>query len=195
MEFQQILSWTEAERLDLADFLDTLDEHEWGVDSLCAGWTVHDVLAHLTLSTRTGLPAFVKGVIRARGSLDRMEADAARRRAAEYTPAELIAQFRATAASPRRSPGSKPADPLVDVLVHGQDIARPLGRVREMPAERAAVALERVWTSGFYGARKRLPGTRLIATDTDWTAGEGAKEVRGPAGELLLLSTGRPADR
>lgn len=151
------------------------------------------MVAHLTLSTRTTLPGMVKGMVRARGDWERMEFDAARRRAADFGPAELIAQFRETAASPRRAPLSAPLDPLVDVLVHGQDIARPLGRVRPTPQEQTIAALEHVLASPFYGARKRLRGVRLVATDANWSRGEGQDEVRGPAGDLLLLATGRAA--
>ncbi|WP_405954247.1 maleylpyruvate isomerase family mycothiol-dependent enzyme [Streptomyces phaeochromogenes] len=193
MDRERVLSWTKAERLGLADFLDDLEGADWETPSLCTGWTVHDVVAHLTLSTRTTLPGMVKGMVRARGDWERMEFDAARRRAADFGPAELIAQFRETAASTRRAPLSAPLDPLVDVLVHGQDIARPLGRVRPTPHEQTIAALEHVLASPFYGARKRLRGVRLVATDANWSRGEGQDEVRGPAGDLLLLATGRAA--
>ncbi|MGJ6967161.1 maleylpyruvate isomerase family mycothiol-dependent enzyme [Streptosporangium sp. G11] len=193
MDDEEIFSWTEDERLGLAGFLGELDDHEWKVASLCPGWTVHDVAAHLTLSTHTLFLDTIKGVIRTRGDLDRVFADQARARAAGFGPAELVAQLRETAGSRRRGLGSRPLDTLVDVLVHGQDIARPLGRVREMPAERAVAGLGRVLNTGFYGAPKRLRGTRLVATDLDWSAGEGPDEVRGPAGDLLLLATGRAA--
>jgi uncharacterized protein (TIGR03083 family) len=195
MGSDEILSWVTAERLGLADFLADLDDHEWKVASLCAGWTVHDVVAHLTLSTRSTFLGTVRDAIRARGDFNRMEADQARRRSARFGPAELVEQFRETAGSARRALGSRPLDPLVDVLVHGQDIARPLGRVREMSAERAIAALDHVRTdtSPAYGARKRLRGTRLVATDVEWSAGDGSDEVRGPVGDLLLLATGRAA--
>ena len=193
MDRERVLSWTKAERLGLADFLDDLEGADWEAPSLCTGWTVHDVVAHLTLSTRTTLPGMVKGMVRAHGDWERMEFDAARRRAADFGPAELIAQFRETAASTRRAPLSAPLDPLVDVLVHGQDIARPLGRVRPTPQEQTIAALEHVLASPFYGARKRLRGVRLVATDANWSRGEGQDEARGPAGDLLLLATGRAA--
>ncbi|MEV0931835.1 maleylpyruvate isomerase family mycothiol-dependent enzyme [Streptomyces phaeochromogenes] len=193
MDRERVLSWTKAERLGLADFLDDLEGADWETPSLCTGWTVHDVVAHLTLSTRTTLPGMVKGMVRARGDWERMEFDAARRRAADFGPAELIAQFRETAGSTRRAPLSAPLDPLVDVLVHGQDIARPLSRVRPTPQEQTIAALEHVLASPFYGARKRLRGVRLVATDANWSRGEGQDEVRGPAGDLLLLATGRAA--
>lgn len=193
MDDDRILAWVKAERLGLADFLDGLDEHEWRADSLCTGWTVHDVAAHLTLSTRASLLGTIKGMVKARGDWERMEADLARDRAREFGPAELVAQLRETAGSARRAPGARPLDPLVDALVHGQDVARPLGRVREMPGDRAIAALDHVRASPFYGARKRLRGTRLVATDADWSGGDGPHDVRGSVADLLLLATGRAA--
>lgn len=189
----RVLAWTTAARLDLADFLDTLDDADWRAASLCPGWTAHDVAAHLTMSTRTTLLGTIVTAIKARGSFERMEADVARERAARFTPAELIAQFRETAASPRRAPGSGLLDPLTDALVHGEDIARPLGRARTLPTEPAIAALEHVRGSRWYGARERLRDTRLVATDADWTAGDGPHEVRGAVADLLLVATGRPA--
>ncbi|GAA2356109.1 maleylpyruvate isomerase family mycothiol-dependent enzyme [Nonomuraea africana] len=193
MDRVQILAWVKAERLSLADFLDDLDHHEWQTPSLCPGWTMHDMAAHITMSTRTTLLVAIKWAIRARGDFNRMEADMARDRAARFSPAELIAQIRETAGSARRAPLASPLDPLVDALVHGQDIARPLGRARKMPVQPALAAIGHVLASPFYGAPKRLAGTRLVATDAEWSAGEGPDEVRGPVCDLLLLATGRPA--
>ncbi|GII05443.1 maleylpyruvate isomerase family mycothiol-dependent enzyme [Planobispora takensis] len=188
-----ILAWVKAERLGLAGFLEGLDDHEWRADSLCPGWTVHDVAAHVTTATRTTLLGTIRGAIRARGDFNRMVAAEATERAARFGRAELVAQIREMAGSARRAPGAGPLDPLVDILVHGQDIARPLGYVREMPAEPAIAALEHVRTSVFYGARKRFRGTRLVATDAEWSAGQGPDLIRGPVGDLLLLATGRAA--
>ena len=189
----EVLRWVEAERLSFADLLDDLADDEWGKDSLCAGWTVLDVAAHLTLSTRTTLGMVVWGAIKARGSFDRMEADLARKRATQFTRAELIEQIRATAGSDRHTPGSSLLDCLLDALVHGQDIARPLGRPRLMPLEPAIAALEFVHKNKFYGAPKRLRGVRLVATDADWSGGEGPDELHAPVADLLLVATGRPA--
>jgi uncharacterized protein (TIGR03083 family) len=193
MTDDQIMTWVRAERLSLGDLLDDLDEHEWREASLCPGWTVRDVAAHLTLSTRTTLLTTIAGAVRARGDFNRMTAEAARRRAARYSPAELIAQLRQTAGSPRRAPGAGPMDPLVDALVHGQDIARPLGRVRPMPSAPAVAALDHVRNARFYGARRRFQDMHLVATDVAWQAGSGPYELRGPVSDLLLVATGRSA--
>ncbi|GAB3821294.1 maleylpyruvate isomerase family mycothiol-dependent enzyme [Kribbella italica] len=193
MDDRAVLALTTAERLSLADFFDSLTAAEWQADSLCAGWTVHDVAAHMTLSTRTTVPMVIKGAIRARGSFDRMELLFATERAARFSPAELVTQLRETATSAHRTLGAGIVDPLLDALVHGQDVARPLGRPRPMPAEAAVIALEHVLSSKFYGAPKRLRDVRLIATDHPWSSGTGSHELRGPLADLILTATGRPA--
>ncbi|MFI7667008.1 maleylpyruvate isomerase family mycothiol-dependent enzyme [Nocardia sp. NPDC049526] len=193
MTSDEIQLWTQAERLELADFLDDLEDHEWGVSSLCGDWTVHEVLAHVTLSNRVTLGQTLLGVLRARGDWNRMTADLARERAARFTPAELIAQLRESAGSTHRAPGAGPLDPLADIIIHGQDIARPLGRVREVPTKPGVAALDHIIGSRFYGARRRLRGLRLTAVEADWSAGDGPDEIRGPLSDLLLVSTGRVA--
>lgn len=189
----QILSWVKTERLGLADFLEGLDDHEWTAATLCPEWTVHELAAHLTTSTGDTFFRTLKGIVRARGDWNRMNADQARNLAAVFSPAELVAQLRETAGSARRAPGAGPLDPLADMLVHGQDLARPLGRSRTMPLEPAIAALGHVVKSRFYGARKRFRGVRLIATDAEWSSGTGPEEIRGPVEDLLLLATGRSA--
>lgn len=79
------------------------------------------------------------------------------------------------------------------MLVHAQDVALPLGLDHPMPVEAARAGAQRVWTMGWpFWARRRLRSFRLVATDTDWTAGEGSI-IEGPVAALLLLLTGRTA--
>lgn len=186
---------TTTERLALCDLLDTLGPDDWATPSLCAGWTVQDVAAHLTLATLDTTWAMVKGVIRARGSFDRMTTDTARERARRHTPAELVRQIRDTAASTRRAPFASPVDALVDILVHGQDIARPVGRVHPVDPTHAVPALELATTSRWYGGPRRWDDVTLVAADADWSTDPttGGAEATGPAGDLLLVATGRPA--
>ncbi|MFZ3495546.1 maleylpyruvate isomerase family mycothiol-dependent enzyme [Streptomyces sp. 5.8] len=189
----------DSERLSLADLLDDLSPSEWETPSLCAGWRVREVAAHLTLAHLGVFPALV-AVVRARGGFDRMIHDTAVREAA-HPAAEFAPRLRAMAGSRRKAPGVTHLEPLIDILVHGQDIAVPLGRPRTMPAGAAATAAQRAWSMGFpFHARRRLAGFRLKATDCDWTAGTGdtttatataASTVEGPVSALLLLVTGR----
>lgn len=192
MDQPTILAAVEAERLRLCTFLATLDPTDWATPSLCAGWTVRDVVAHLTTPTRTTMLEVITGAVRALGSFHRMADRQARTRAAAFPPADLIAQLRETAGSTRRMPGSAPMDPLVDILVHGQDIARPLGRPLSMPVDLALAALDHVKANGFSGAPKRIIDLRLVASDADWAHGAAGDEVHGPAADLLLAVLGRP---
>ncbi|MCP9624037.1 maleylpyruvate isomerase family mycothiol-dependent enzyme [Nocardia otitidiscaviarum] len=191
MNTELIQRWVRDERLSLADFLAGLSADDWNRDSLCDGWTVHDVLAHVALSNRDTWRRVLTDIIRARGDWNRMTADQARRYAAHVTPAELIAQLRDGADLHRPAPGASQLDPLVDIIIHGQDIARPLGRPRPVPTAPGIAALDHVLRSRFYGARKRLRDTRLIATDADWTHGTGSTEIRASTADLLLAATGR----
>ena len=185
----------DAERLSLADLLQGLSDQEWATPSLCTGWRVRDVAAHLALAHMTAGRALV-AVVRARGDFDRMVLDTARLHAAA-PPQQLVAELRAMVGSRRTAPGITSLEPLLDVLVHGQDIGLPLGRRRRMPVDAAATAATRVWTyrwplSRAFQARERLGGLQLVATDTDWSVGEGVR-VEGPVEALLLLLTGRTA--
>ena len=182
----------DAERAGLADLLASLSEAEWEHPSLCAGWRVREVAAHLALGPRTSLPHALVEVVRARGSFDSM-IDATARRAATRPVELLVADLRAVAGSRRLAPGQRLRDAVMDVLVHGQDVAVPLGRSRPMPLDAARASAVHLWRIGFpFQARSRLRGFRLRATDLDWTAGEGA-EVAGPIAALLPLLAGRTA--
>jgi len=194
VDTEQVWKTVEEQRLDLADFLETLDPAAWDTPSLCAGWRVWEVVAHLTLPGRASPLRAFAGVIRARGSLNGyVRADAIAH--ASHSPEELVAELRTIAGARYHPPGAKPVDPLVDVLVHGQDIAIPLGVPRQMPTEAAVAAAERVWAMRFpFFARRRLRGKRLRATNADWAAGTG-DEVEAPIETLLLMLTGRQLDR
>lgn len=185
----------DSERRTLADLLDDLSPQEWEHPSLCTGWRVRDVAAHLSLA-QMGLGRALLEAARARGSFDRMVRTTAVRRAA-LPGDQLAAGIRAMVGQRKHAPGITSLEPLIDVLVHGQDIAVPLGRPRTMPVPAAAAAATRVWTmdwpmSRAFDARRRLRGLRLTATDTAWSAGEGAL-VEGPVEALLMLLTGRDA--
>lgn len=188
-----LLEATRRERLELCGFLDMLTPQQWQAASLCPGWTVMDVVAHLTTSTRTGIRDMAVGMIRARGDFDRMEHGRAVALSRTTTPQELVGMLRDTAGSAARAPFTSPVDPLLDVLVHGQDVSRPLGRPRPMAPGRAVPALDHAVASRWYGARERFVGLRLDATDADWAHGDGDRIVSGPVADLLLVATGRPA--
>lgn len=183
----------EQQRLQLADLLSGLSDEEWERSSLCSAWRIRDVAAHLTL---VGLPPTGREVARvlrrSAGGFDAVNAALAVQRGAR-PPEQLVAELRQHASSRKVPPVTKQSNLLFDVLVHGQDIAVPLGLDLPMPADGAVAGAERVWRMGWpFWARRRLRGLRLVATDVPWSAGSGA-DVRGPIAALLLLLTGRTA--
>jgi uncharacterized protein (TIGR03083 family) len=83
-------------------------------------------------------------------------------------------------------------DPLMDVVVHAQDIARPLGRHHTTPPDVAVQVLGYLAGNRLLGGPRRVAGLHLVATDAEWSTGEGP-QVRGPVSDLLLTVAGRPA--
>ena len=181
------------QRRAVARLLAGLSPTEWEMPSLCDGWRVRDVAAHLALAPQAPGPgSMLAAALRARGGFHRMNHDLAVRHAQRPT-GDLVAELRDHADSRRLPVVTNYRNILFDLLVHTQDIAQPLGRSHPMPLDAARAGAERVWTMGWpFWARRRLHGMRLLATDVDWSAGHGAA-IRGPIAALLLLLTGRAA--
>ena len=175
MNRDQIWQAIDAQRTSLTDLLEQLADDEWLQPSLCAGWTVRDVAAHLTLQ-QLGPGATLGMMLRWQGSLDRTIQHVARLRAVTLTTRQIIAEIRGTIGSRRHTFGVTYLETLTDILVHSQDIALPLGRRLGIPPDAAAVAASRVlsmrWPPPLPSARK-MAGVRLSATDTSWSAGDG----------------------
>ncbi|AGZ49145.1 maleylpyruvate isomerase family mycothiol-dependent enzyme [Mycobacterium kansasii] len=184
-----MMSMARAERAELAEFLATLTPQQWATPSLCAGWSVKDVVAHMfsyeELSALGLLKRFVKGRVVRANEVGVQEFSA-------LTPPELL-EFVGQHLQPRgltaRFDGMIA---LVDGTIHHQDIRRPLGQPRTIAAERLIRVLQLVPKNPRLGARPRIKGLRLRATDVDWTHGSGP-EVTGPGEALLMAMAGRTA--
>jgi len=186
-----IWSTIHAERAALADDLETLTDAQWATPSLCNSWSVRDVLAHMTATARITPPAFLVKMLTSGFSFQKLQArDIAIERGT--SPADTLARFRSQITSSRHPPG--PNDSwLGEVLVHAEDVRHPLGIRHAYPVEAS------VQTANFYknsnlliGARSRIEGLRLRATDADWAHGTGP-EVSGPIHALVMAMTGRAA--
>ena len=182
-----------AERAALAHDLNGLTDEQWATPSLCPGWDVQDVVAHIVDTARTTRFSFVRDLARARFDFDRQNADGIRReRTAD--PRDTLESLRSVL-SRTTTPPAAPATRLVEMFVHGEDIRRPLGIHRDYPNEAVIEALQyQVRTPVKWGGGKeRAAGLRLVADDAPAEAGIGVGDVvRGSGIALLLAVSGRP---
>jgi uncharacterized protein (TIGR03083 family) len=180
-----------AERNDLADLASTFTPAQWDTPSLCDGWTVRHVFAHVATGTEADVRGFLPFLLRSGFNVNRASMRYTISVGEGRPPEQLVSLLRTNATSRVRLPGTTAAGVMAEALVHGQDIRRPLGIDRVPPADRTVLALWSMVRTGVgLGNKKRIAGLRLVATDVDWTHGEGA-EVRGPAEALLMATCGR----
>jgi uncharacterized protein (TIGR03083 family) len=178
-----------AERAALAADLAGLDEERWTTTSLCTGLTVREVLAHLTSAGTLNGSRWLAGVIRCRFDFDKQ----VQMRLAEHvgsSGADALARFRRIVASTTSPPLPKLAM-LGEVVVHGEDIRRPLGIGRDHPVDVVTrVAEYYAGSDQVVVAKSRVRGLRLAATDGPFAAGTGPL-VSGPTIALIMAMTGR----
>ncbi|HEV3227030.1 MAG TPA: maleylpyruvate isomerase family mycothiol-dependent enzyme [Acidimicrobiales bacterium] len=178
-----------AERAALASDLSALSEEQWNTPSLCAEWTVRDTLAHMTATAKISPPAFFGKMIGSGFSLGRMQTkDIAVERGS--SPDDTLARFTAEVSSSKHPPG--PTDTwLGETIIHAEDIRRPLGMAHGYSTDAAVRVAEFYKGSNLVvGAKKRVAGLKLQATDADWSHGDGP-EVSGPIVSIVLAMTGR----
>lgn len=178
-----------AERADLADFLESLRPEQWDAPSLCAGWRVRDVAAHVISYEEHGRRDLLRRLATARFRIGRVN-DVSLAEYRTLDPLELVAFLRSHL-DPRGATAKFGGGVgLVDAMIHHQDMRRPLGMPRSIPPERLRFALPFAVTApplrGFWHAR----GVRLVATDLDWSRGKGP-EARGDAEAVLMTLAGR----
>jgi uncharacterized protein (TIGR03083 family) len=179
----------DAERQALATDLRGIPDDQWTLRTLCTDWTVQDLLAHMTATAKITPASFFPKLIGSGFSFNRLQAkDIARERGA--SPAETLANFESVLTSRKRPPG--PVETMLgECIIHPEDIRRALGIKHDYPT--AAVARVATFYTGsnlIVGAKKRIAGVRLVATDADWSHGDGP-EARGPVLSILLAMTGR----
>jgi uncharacterized protein (TIGR03083 family) len=186
-----------SERLGLVELLETLGPDDWTAPSLCEGWTVQDVAAHLAWSPSLTALEAVALALRAGFRINRLNDDNARRWSARG-PEAIVDQLRTDAEQDLRAPGTSEVMALTDAVCHGIDIRRPLGRPAQTNVEAFPVVADFLAGTRWPGtvvmggsARARVAGVRLVADDLDWAHGRGpVVHARGET--LLRLLAGRP---
>jgi len=180
-----------AERKALAADLGALDASQWMTPSLCAGWTARDALAHMTSGSKVTQWSFFPKLAMSGFNRLKLEKKVIEAEKGE-SAVETLANFEAVVNSLNRPP--VPADGwLGEMIVHAEDIRRPLGIKHDYPV--AALVQIANFYSGmnlFIGSKRRIAGLTLRATDTKWSHGTGP-EVTGPIITLVMAMTGRRA--
>lgn len=184
-----------ANRRAFGDVLEGLSDADWDAPSLCVGWRVREVVAHMTMPFRYSAPRFLGEMVRSRGNFARM-ADRVARRDARAPIGTLLEGWRSNENHPWKPPGGGREGALTHDVVHGLDITVPLGIEHPVSEPALRVVLDNATTPrslkhfGF-----DVAGLRLEADDLDWTFGDG-EPLRGRARDLLLVLMDRrlPAD-
>jgi len=187
MSRDDVYAMVQQEKRDLAALLRELSPQEWESPSLCAGWRVRDVVAHV-LYDGTPLPKYAGEVIRVRGSADKLN-QLYLDRARNWSTDVLLSVFESTI---DRSYSAKiqPKLVLADLFIHHQDIRRPLNRPRTVPEGTLRTVLDN--PDPFIHSKRRIRGLRWAATDVEWTYGSGP-EVYGPGEAIVMAVAGRPS--
>jgi uncharacterized protein (TIGR03083 family) len=190
----EIYTWTSRNRSMIADVLASLDKADWDAPTLCSGWTVHHMAAHLVQPMLISFPRFFLAAMRYRGNTDRT-VDHFTRRLARIPAPRLIALLREHAADQVSPVRVGPMGPFAETCIHLRDMARPLGLTVDVPIEHWRTLMDYLVSPTAAPAlcpADRLRGITMAATDTDWVSGRGP-EVRGTIEALAMAATGRLA--
>lgn len=189
MKSEETWKWIHLERGDLADTLDALSIDQWSVESWCEGWSVRETVGHVVAAAEQTFPNFYREIAAAGFKFD-VFADRGARRTSQSDPKDLVRRLRARTTTTNHPPAPVMAM-LGEIVVHGEDIRRPLSLTHQTP-EPALVAVADSWKNSnlLIGSKKRIAGVRLRATDVAWVHGDGP-EVAGPLQSLVLAMTGR----
>lgn len=180
-----------TERAALVDTLEGLSPEQWATPSLCAGWSVQWTAGHILAGAEQTPLAFMSGLATSGFRFNTlMNRDA--QRLGTLAPTEIVARLRARTTTTNHPPAPVGAM-LGEVVVHGEDIRRPLGLPSKIATESTLACLEMYKGANFpVAAKKRIAGLRLVATDAGWSHGVGP-DVSGPALSLLVAMAGRAA--
>lgn len=177
------------ERRDFAEFLATLTPEQWSEPTLCEGWNVRKVVAHV-ISYEEARPVALAGTFLRAGLRPARVSEMRLRLYQDREPAELLTVLREHLRPRGLTAGFGGGIGLADCLIHHQDIRRPLGMPRAVPADRLRATLDIAMRAPVLPAKANTKGLRMHALDLDWSAGAGAT-VSGPGEALLMAITGR----
>jgi uncharacterized protein (TIGR03083 family) len=188
MNDDELFDATVAQRAALVRVLDGLSGEQWDAPSLCEGWRIREVVAHITMPYRHSIPTMILAMLRARGRFDVAADRLARRDTAAQPSSALLEDLRRNVEHPWRPPGGGQLGALSHDVIHGLDITEALGIQSVSPPNRLAAVLAGPQLARAFKAD--LSGRRLVATDADCAVGEG-RSLELPVKDLVLIVTGR----
>lgn len=185
-----VMDMATAERRDLLELLDGLSDAHWDAPTLCNGWAVRDLVAHVISYDEVGAAGLAKQAVQGSFRLSKINSiGVARLRDASPDVLRQAVARNLRPSGLTTAFGGRIA--LLDALIHHQDVRRPLGLPpRVVPPERLRVALNfALWAPPIRGAR-RLRGVRVAATDLNWKFGAGP-DACGTGEAVLMVMAGR----
>jgi uncharacterized protein (TIGR03083 family) len=189
MKAKETWGYIHAERVSMVDTLAGLTEEQWSAPSWCTGWSVRETAGHILAAAEQTPLHFYKALSAARFKFD-VFTDRDAKRLGALGNEQLVGRLRARTSTTNHPPAPVLAM-LGEIIVHGEDIRRPLGLSHEAP-QAALTAVADGWKNSnlLIGSKRRIAGVRLRATDCDWVHGDGP-EISGPLNSLILAMTGR----
>jgi len=186
-----LMPYAVQERGELLALLRELTPAQWDSPTLCTQWSVRQVATHIVsydeLSKRQTAATFLRGGLRT-GKVNEL----ALARYRDLDPAGVV-DLVTRCQRPRGLTAAMGAGiALTDGTIHHQDIRRALGLPRTIPEERLRPVLDFSLAAPTLPSKSNRRGLKLVATDIDWSSGEGP-EVRGPSEALLMAAAGREA--
>ncbi len=179
-----------GERRELVELLRELPTGEWDRPTLCEGWRVREVVAHITMPYRYSTPRFLLELVKSRGRFNPMADRLAHQDTADLSATELLDSLATNVNHAWKPPGGGFEGALSHDVIHGLDITVALGIDRKVPAERLQVVLGGLSDKHLKYFGSDLTGIQLRADDLDWTFGSG-EPLSGHAQDLLLAVCGR----
>jgi uncharacterized protein (TIGR03083 family) len=159
--------------------------------SLCEGWAVKNVIAHMTMAARYDGPAFMAELAAVGNDFAALSEKVARRDG-ELAFGKLLDHLRSDTMAVWAPPGGGAAGALSHVVIHGLDITTALDLPRTADDRATALVLTSL-ADGAVAAHFGVdPTGRLLkAIDLDWQSGAG-EPVEAAAADLVLALAGRP---
>lgn len=178
----------------LADALDRVEPGDWGAPSLCARWTVRDVVGHIVWRVGGSYAEMLRGVMPlvtlSRLSFGALTDVVSRQEGEASSPEQLTRRLRRIADLRRARVGRTGLGDLIETVVHTYDIVQPLGIPIEVdPEATRLIALRGVLLASPDRMTAAARHT-LHATDAGWAIGRGSI-IQGSAQGIVLYLYGR----